>query len=112
MQLAIGFTTNTATVLDFSYSFSSSFVCTRHFKYWQADWPLTFLSQLYLHIPEAGRLLSKYSPLAEAEQSVPESWHLAGFKEETAVTNTSKLQFLPKYLPPNAEQDNDFYAGF
>lgn len=59
--------------LDFSYSFSFSFVCTRHLKYWQAEWPLTFLSQLYLHIPEAGRLLSKYSPLAEAEQSVPES---------------------------------------
>lgn len=99
MQLAVGFTTNTATVLDFSYSFSSSFVCTRHLKHWQADWPLTFLSQLYLQIPEAGRLLSKYSPLAEEEQSVPESWHLVGFKEETAVTKTRTLRFLPKYLP-------------
>lgn len=106
------FTTNTVAVLDFFYSSSSIFVCTRHLKCWQADCTLTFLSQLYLHVPEAGRLLSKYSPLAEVEQSVPESSHLVGFKEETAVTKTRILQFLPKHLPLNAEQNNVFHTGF
>lgn len=56
----------------------------------------SILSQLYLRIPEAGRLLSKYSPLAEVEQSVPESSHPVGLKEETAVTKTGTLQFFPK----------------